>query len=266
LSWWGKLIGGTFGFMLGGPLGALLGAAMGHNFDRGMGSFEGSSSPWDSAANQEKIQSAFFAATFSMMGYLAKADGVVTRDEIAMAENVMQQMRLDARQKKVAISLFNKGKSADFPVDQVLQQLRLECHRRGNLLQMFMEILIATALADGALHPGEQRVLQHVAKSLGFNPQAFTEILRRQQAGQHMHTSKPDSAAALRDAYKILGVDAATSEADIKKAYRRLMNQHHPDKLVAKGLPEEMMTLAHNRTMEIKEAYELVSKSRRQHA
>src|SRR5690606_27214657 len=150
MSWWGKLIGGTFGFMLAGPLGAILGASLGHNFDRGLGNLISISH--DSEADVERIQSLFFTATFSMMGYLAKVDGNVNRAEIAVAESVMQQMQLDAQQKKVAISLFNKGKQADFPAAEVLQQFRNECQRRRNLLQMFLEILVTTAIADGNLH------------------------------------------------------------------------------------------------------------------
>jgi DnaJ like chaperone protein len=264
LSWWGKLIGGTFGFMLGGPLGAMLGASIGHNFDRGVNRFQASSSSggFGAEAEVEKIQSAFFTTTFSMMGYLAKADGQVTHEEIALAQSVMRQMNLNPQQQKVAINLFNKGKEADFPVDQVLAQFRVECHRRSNLLQMFLEILIATAMADGTLHASEQRLLQRTAQSIGFSAEQFAFILQRQKAGQHMHQQRPDSASALKDAYKLLGVQPDSSDADVKKAYRRLMNQHHPDKLVAKGLPEEMMELANKKTMEIKEAYELVSKSR----
>jgi DnaJ like chaperone protein len=261
MSWWGKLLGGTFGFMLGGPLGALLGASLGHNFDRGMGRLQ-DDGHYGGGADVERIQSAFFTTTFSMMGYLAKADGVVTQDEIALAESVMRQMRLDPAQKKVAISLFNQGKDDGFPAGQVLQQFRTECHRRSNLLQMFLEILIATALADGKLNPNERRILQETAQSIGYSSAEFLHILQRQQAGAHMHTQRPDSASALKDAYASLGVASSATDDDVKKAYRRLMNQHHPDKLVAKGLPEEMMALAHKKTMEIKEAYELIRKSR----
>lgn len=262
MSWWGKLLGGTFGFMLGGPIGALLGASLGHNFDRGMGRLQDDDSWGGDGADVERIQSAFFTTTFSMMGYLAKADGVVTRDEIALAESVMRQMKLDATQKKVAVRLFNQGKAADFPVQQVLAQFRRECQRRSNLLQMFLEILIATAQADGTLNPTEQRILQETAAAIGYSGAEFLHILRRQQAGAHMHTQRPDSAAALKDAYALLGVASDCSDQELKRAYRRQMNQHHPDKLVARGLPEEMMALAHRKTLEIKEAYELIRKSR----
>lgn len=260
MSWWGKLIGGTFGFMLGGPLGAILGAALGHNFDKGLRMLGGPAS--FGQGDVEKIQSAFFTATFSMAGYLAKADGQVSKAEIAVAESVMQQMRLNPQQKKVAISLFEKGKQPDFPVEEVLQQLRLECHRRRTLLQMFMEILIATALADGGMHQAERKVLESAAATLGFSTLEFRHILERLQAGQHMQRQPPNSAAKLNDAYKLLGLTKAAGDDEIKKAYRKLMNQHHPDKLVAKGLPQEMMDVAHQKTMEIKSAYELIREAR----
>ncbi len=258
MSWWGKVVGGTFGFMLGGPLGAMLGAALGHNFDQGLNRLGGAGA----TADVERIQSAFFTATFTVMGHMAKADGLVTREEIAVAESVMRQMRLDARQQQLAQALFAQGKQDGFPLDDALQQLRTTSHRSRHLLQMFLEILVATALADGSLHAAERRVLLHCAGTLGFSQQEFDFLLRRQQASSHMHSGQPSAASKLSDAYKLLGVSKDAGDDEIKKAYRRLMNQHHPDKLVAKGLPQEMMDIATKKTMEIKEAYELIRNSR----
>ncbi len=260
MSWWGKLLGGTFGFMLGGPLGALLGASLGHNFDKGLNGFDGQERL--GAIDVEKVQSAFFTATFSMMGHLAKSDGVVTKAEIAVAESVMQQMRLSPQQKKVAIALFEKGKEADFPVRAALEQLRQECHRRRNLLQMFIEILAVTALADGGLQAAERQILDNAATAVGFSRQEFQSILQRLQASQQMHGKQENTTARLSDAYSLLGLAKDASDEEIKRAYRRLMNQHHPDKLVAKGLPQEMMDMANQKTLEIKAAYELIRQSR----
>jgi DnaJ like chaperone protein len=245
--------------MLGGPLGAVLGASMGHNFDRTM-----SSGPYLSGntSEVEKIQSAFFAATFSMAGYIAKADGHVNRQEIALIESVMQQMRLSPEQKQAAVTLFQKGKEADFPAQEVLEQFRRECHRRRNLLQMFLEILVATAMADGNLHSAERQVLDDTARLLGFSDFEYQQILRRQQASHHMQGKAQTPAAALAGAYKLLGIVKTASDDELKKAYRRLMSQHHPDKLVAKGLPQEMMEMATRKTIEIKAAYELIRESR----
>ena len=154
MSWWGKVIGGTFGFMLGGPLGAMMGAALGHNFDQGLNTMQrGAGRGAIGSDDVEAIQSAFFTATFTVMGHMAKADGFVSKEEIAVAENVIRQMRLNPAQQQLARALFAQGKQDGFPLNDALQQLRTTSHRSRHLMQMFLEILVATALADGNLHP-----------------------------------------------------------------------------------------------------------------
>ncbi|WP_455203006.1 co-chaperone DjlA [Kaarinaea lacus] len=267
MSWWGKVLGGTFGYMLGGPLGALLGAALGHKFDKGLSRVieQGDYSK----ADVERIQSAFFTATFSVMGYLAKSDGRVSEAEIKLAQNIMAHMQLNSEQKRAAINLFNEGKNPEFQLDEVLRQFKKECHGRRNLIQMFMEILIATVLADGVTHKKERDQIHHIGKQIGFAPFIVDQLIRMVQAQQHYsydyahQAGAPSPQASLQTAYDVLGVDEHASDDDIKKAYRRLMNQHHPDKLVAKGLPEEMMRLATEKTQEIKSAYEQIQKARR---
>lgn len=255
MSWWGKVIGGGFGFMFGGPLGALAGMAMGHQFDKGLNIAELES------GNTERVQLAFFTATFSVMGYLAKADGKVSKSEIQMAQNIMSQMNLNPEQRKAAIELFNKGKQDNFELDAILLQFKQECHRRTNLLQMFLEILIATAFADNSFDQAEHTALQHIATCIGFNAQQLDHLISMVTAQQQSHTqtAKP----RIENAYAILGVEKDISDTDLKKAYRRLMSQHHPDKLVSKGLPEEMIKLANEKTSEIKSAYEQIRKNRK---
>ncbi|MES9860620.1 MAG: TerB family tellurite resistance protein, partial [Candidatus Thiodiazotropha sp. 4PDIVS1] len=127
MSWWGKLVGGAFGFMLGGPLGAVLGAALGHRFDKGLKGLPDDSVSWG-PGDQERVQTAFFTATFSVLGHLAKADGRVSQDEIRLAENLMGQMSLSNEMRQTAIRLFSEGKSDQFPLDDVVIQFRQECH------------------------------------------------------------------------------------------------------------------------------------------
>jgi len=267
MSWWGKLLGGAFGFAIGGPLGALLGAALGHNFDRGLSGLDGYISGGGGVDN-ERLQTAFFTATFSIMGHLAKADGRVSPEEINMARNVMHNMQLSKEQRDIAMNLFNEGKQADFPLDDVLTQFRQECHRRRNLIQMFLEILIATSLADNKLDDAERGLLIYIGGHLGFARPQVEQLInmvgaqQRYAAGGGAHGTK-HRAKSLKDAYKILGVSESANKDEIKKAYRRLMNQHHPDKLVSKGLPEEMMKLATEKTQEIKQAYEQIMESRK---
>ncbi len=260
MGWWGKLVGGALGFAIGGPLGALLGAAMGHNIDVGL---RGGRATLH-AGNQERVQTVFFTATFSVMGYLAKADGRVTQDEIAMAKQVMTQMQLSEAQRMAAINLFQEGKAADFPFDEVIDQFRQECGRRVSLVRMFLEIQIATALADGNIDFTEERVLFRLADRLGFPRPFFERLIASVRAQQNFADEQTGKGrhASLQDAYAMLGEDAGATDAEIKKAYRRQMNQHHPDKLVSKGLPEEMIRIATEKTQEIKAAYERIKESR----
>ena len=255
MSWWGKVVGGAFGFMLGGPLGALMGAALGNSFDGGLEKPQGFGAT-------ERVQSVFFTTTFAIMGYIAKIDGKVTPDEIQIAEQVMQQMRISALQRRVAINLFNEGKKDGFPIDEVLGQFRQEVSRRSNLIQMFLEIIIATAFADGSLHSAEQQLLEKIAHDLGYSQQQFKALLGR-VTGQEQFLNESSFKDKLQAAHELLGVNPGVADAELKKAYRRQMSQHHPDKLVAKGLPEEMMNIAAAKTREIKAAYELIAGQRK---
>lgn len=270
MSWWGKIAGGALGFLFGGPLGAVLGAAVGHSFDRGLdggldGGFDGEHPGLaGAAANRERTQTAFFTATFAVMGHVAKADGRVSEDEIALANAVMREMSLNGEQTRLARNLFNEGKATGFDLDGVLDQFRRECHRRRSLLQMFLEIQLQAALADGTLHSAEARVLQRIADRLGFS-RADLDRLEALIRAQRAHAGGGAARSPRQrtdEAYAILGVAPGASDAEVKKAYRRLMNQHHPDKLVARGLPEEMMKTATARAQEIREAWETIKAAR----
>ncbi|MGV6826109.1 MAG: co-chaperone DjlA [bacterium] len=265
MSWWGKLVGGAFGFMLGGPLGALLGAALGHNFDKGIGNLDvGDLGP----GAQQRVQTAFFTATFAVMGRVAKADGRVSPDEIRMAEAVMNQMDLRGPQRDAAKRLFSEGKQDNFPLEDVLDQFRQECRNRTTLLRLFLEIQLNAAYADGTLHVAEERLLLHICAKLGISEQEFRRIQQMIEAeinfgqGGRAGGGRPASGPSLADAYRLLGVSEKDSDKDVKRAYRRMLSQHHPDKLVAKGLPEEMMKVAAQKTHEIKQAWEQIKRAR----
>ncbi|GJM14146.1 MAG: co-chaperone protein DjlA [Pseudohongiella sp.] len=260
MSWWGKVVGGTFGFMMGGPLGAVLGAALGNYFDGGLDGLALDDSLGLGAT--ERVQSVFFTTTFALMGYVAKSDGRVTKDEIAMAERVMDQMRLNQAQRTVAINLFNEGKKQDFQVHEVLAQFKRECFRRRNLIQIFLEIVVATAFADGRLDTREKTLIEGIAADLGYSKMEFDALISR-LSGQAHFVDSASGKEKVKAAYELLGVPASCSDVELKKAYRRQMNQHHPDKLVAKGLPEEMIDIATEKAQAIKAAYDLLKEQRR---
>ena len=257
MAWWGKLVGGTLGFMVGGPIGAMLGASFGHNFDaksQGRQKRVGYS-----PGKQERTQAAFFAATFSVMGHIAKADGRVSKSEIALANQLMTHMQLNAQQKEMAMSLFDQGKSPEFQLDAVLQQFKMECHRQTTLIRMFLEIQVQAAMADGRLDPSESEILERVALTLGFKQSDLDQLINMIKSGG---ASEAGQQMTLEEAYNIIGADEKMTTVDVRKLYRKLLSQHHPDKLVSKGLPEEMIKLANEKTHEIQTAWKLIQKSR----
>ncbi len=203
----------------------------------------------------------FFESVFLTMGHLAKVDGRVSEQEIQAARSLMNQWRLAPEEVRVAIELFTRGKQSDFPLDSQMQRLRAACGGQRQLIHAFIEILLDLPLSTGGIKPTEREVLWKVAAGLGISRVKMTEMeavararYRFSQQGGGARQPKAD----LEQAYKALGIEANVSDKDVKTAYRRLMNQHHPDKLVAKGLPESMMEAAKEKTREIRAAYELI--------
>ncbi|USD64950.1 co-chaperone DjlA [Vibrio sp. SCSIO 43136] len=280
----GKILGAFFGFLFGGPFGALLGVFLGHQFDKarrlqhggfGSGGSFGSAGGFGQTSNAER-QAEFFHSAFAVMGHVAKAKGQVTEQEIQLASTLMGRMNLHGEQRRAAQDAFREGKSSDFPLRETLEKVRLSSGGRHDLLQFFLELQISAAFADGDLHPSERQVLHTVAQGLGFSSQQLEQRLqmqeaafRFQQGGFHQgggHSSgggswqQATSANQLADAYKVLGVAEGADSKTVKRAYRKLMNEHHPDKLVAKGLPKEMMEVAKEKAQEIQSAYDLIKK------
>ncbi|HHH47566.1 MAG TPA: co-chaperone DjlA [Gammaproteobacteria bacterium] len=260
----GKIIGGVFGYLITNNIwGILIGVFLGHQFDRGLSRSGGGFSAGWRVVNQARAQQAFFETTFSVMGHLAKADGRVSEEEIALARQVMARMGLPEAARREAIRLFGQGKAADFDLDAALAGFRSVTLGQRNLLQMFLEIQFFAAYADGAMDPDERRVLLHVCESLGFSQADFDRLDAMIQAEMHgFQDGGKRRGPSLEDAYAILNISEDASDSEVKKAYRRLMSQHHPDKLVAKGLPEEMMKLAQEKTHEIRTAYERIKEAR----
>lgn len=262
MIWQGKALGAMVGVFTAGPVGALFGTFIGHLFDvQAETRFRSFAAP---RATSVGVQEAFFRATFQVMGHLAKADGRVSEEEIRAARAMMAELRLGEREVKFAIDLFTQGKAQEFPLAQTLQQLYRICRNRPDLCRMFVQIQVQAALWGGGLHPAARKVLARVCAALDISAYELVQmeaLLRMQQSARQPADARPavDRAA---QAYEVLGVPVTASDSEVTKAYRRLMNQNHPDKLVARGLPESMMKVAQEKTQQIRAAYEVLRDAR----
>ncbi|OGT43478.1 MAG: molecular chaperone DjlA [Gammaproteobacteria bacterium RIFCSPHIGHO2_12_FULL_40_19] len=258
----GKFIGAMLGLLIAGPIGMALGFIAGHLYD--LGYFRAFLQAVQGNIHTQS-QQVFFNATFKIMGYVAKSDGRVSENEIRTAQMIMSKMGLNEALRKQAIHLFSEGKESDFNLNQALYELRQVCRIQPALLQIFLDIQLQMASADGHLSPAKKATLQHICEQLGIAGFQFHQNenqYQQQHQYQHHHQygRKPtqSDAMSLNDAYKMLGISESATPEEIKKAYRRSMSQNHPDKLIAKGLPPEMIKVATQKTQRIKQAYEQI--------
>lgn len=257
MVWTGKFWGALIGLLSTRSVwGAVVGALIGHLFDQ-------NSAITRSVGGSSSVSEVFFRTAFELFGHVAKADGQVSVAQIDAARTLMQELKLGPDEIAVAIACFRAGKAPDYAVERAIEGLRQACGPRTDLLISFMELQLRAALAGNGLSPPARSILLRVAAQLGVSELQFAHMeasLRaastraRQQAG---HGSAP-----LADSYAELEVDPRVSNQELTKAYRRQMSRHHPDKLVANGLPESMAQFAKEKTQRIQEAYESLRTAR----
>jgi len=252
--WWGKIIGALLGLFRGGLTGAVIGALFGHMVDRFIAGISGVGSTRDT----------FFQALFCALGHLSKADGLVTTAEIRMAEELMKRMQLSGDERQKAIRFFNIGKQPDFDLGAALKPFMQHAAMRFDLRQMFMETLVEAAFSSGRVTDAEQAVLLRVARDLRIPPQLFAAMVQSRRGGAWagQQTGSGVIRGSLDQAYAHLGLTPKATDSEVKRAFRKLVSQYHPDKLVSRGLPEEMEEMAKRRVMEINTAYEQIKKAR----
>lgn len=266
MQYLGKVIGVLAALAIGGGFwGVVAGLFVGHLFD----SARRRRTLW--FTGQQQRQELFFATTFEVMGHLTKSKGRVTEEDIQLASGFMEQLNLHGSARTRAQQAFRVGKQNGYPLREKMRQLRGICFGRYDLIRMFLEIQARVALSDGVLHPNERDVLYIISEELGISPVQFEQFLRMMQGGasfdssgwqgggyRHTGDSRTAQGPTLADACNVLGVNPDDDQATIKRAWRKLMSEHHPDKLVAKGLPPEMIDMAKQKTQEIQKAWELV--------
>ena len=281
----GKIIGVFLGWKVGGFFGAIAGLILGSIADKKLYELGSVSSSF--FKKKTTRQDLFMQTTFAVLGHLSKSKGRVTEEDIQLANQLMIQLKLDDAGRKLAQDAFRRGKESDFPIRQVIREFRIGCGQRADLLRMFLQVQVQAAFADSELHENEKEVLYVIAEELGLSHMQFEQMIamemaaraftqggfyqqyqqgayqggyqyQQQNSGGYQHASGP----TLNDAYKVLGVTESDEQNTVKRAYRRLMNEHHPDKLVAKGLPPEMMEMAKEKTQQIQAAYDLICKAK----
>ena len=250
MSIWGKIVGGAAGFALGGPLGALLGGLAGHAVDRMRDSTEEALITEREGRQPESGPEKSIAFTIGVIvlgAKMAKVDGAVTRDEVAAFKEVFQvppdEMRNVGR-------VFNQARRDARGFEPYARQLGRMFRDNPRVLEELIDGLFHIARADGAVHDAEIEYLHQVARHFGFS-EAEWERIRAANVGP-----------AEDDPYVILGVTPDADEETLRRTHRQLVREHHPDRLIAQGLPEEFVDLANEKLARINRAWTEVKKRR----
>jgi len=252
MSWFGKLTLGSLGLIFGGPLGAVAGAALGHilidkSSELVNQTIRLGQDPQFKPA--ERTQATYFISLFSILGKLSKIDGVVTKDEIAVALDFINNLPIAENEKQFAKQVFNEAKDSRYTIEDFAIQLYQAAGTQPTLLLSFLDLLFKIAAADGKLHPAEERALNNVKNIFKISDIQFENI----------------KSVYFRDIdkyYKTLNCTPESSNQEIKSNYKKLVKDFHPDKIVSKGLPEEFIDFASNRFREIQESYEKIKQER----
>ena len=239
MSFWKAGIGGMIGFTIGGPIGGILGAIIGSKL--------GDKEQARPSINQ-KNQAAFFTALFACFAKIAKADGKVTREEVDKVDHfIKERFKFPPDQRAFAIQVFNHAKDDNNSFRDYASQLSSLLSNNQSALVMFYELLFELSMADGHLDPTEEAILNEAIPIFGLDPDLFN--LNKRKFG-----------ADISDAYAVLGVTKDMSYKEIKTAYQRKRKEFHPDTLLSKGLPEELLEKAKDKFIEIQSAFEEIEK------
>jgi DnaJ like chaperone protein len=252
MGWFGKLTFGSLGLFFGGPLGAIAGAALGHHLiDKKQGT---SARPYGAPQETrieyaEHAQAAYFISLFSILGKIAKIDGVVTRNEIAVVQTFINGLQIPEMQKRFAKQIFSEAKKSEYSLEDFAVQLYQATRDHPTILLSFVDLLFRVVAADGTFHPAEESALKSVSRIFRISEEQYNDL-------------KAAYFDDLDKYYRVLNSTPESSNEEIKANYKRLVKDFHPDMIVSKGLPEEFTDFAEKRFREIQEAYEKIRMER----
>ena len=266
----GKLIAGLIGLMAFGPAGLLFGLVLGHAFDKGLWRALQLSGP--EAVHIMRAQ--FFETTFTLLGFVAKADGRVSEAEVAQTQALFAQLRLNAAQRRSAIEHFKRGATEGFDPAPTVAKFNDCLGPRRQAQHTLMAFLVGIAMADGTFSETERGAIYRLSDLLRLprrevdqlismvNAQAqFQQGQYRQSAGGGRSSAGP-RISELDTAYAAPGTEKGATDTEGKRRYRKLMSENHPDKLIAEGVPDELLRVATERAQEITAAYEVIQNAR----
>ncbi len=260
MTYWGKVVGTLAGLATGRPWMALVGIILGHQFDRGFADKFKKFGEGSSGSRLEQIAPDFLKVLFQAMGHIAKADGRVTEDEIRAARALMHRLGLGPADARRAMAWFEEGKDPAYPVRARVRELRGGSARKADNRSLFLRLLMEVALSNATIHHRERMILWVICKELDIGRVELAQLeamLRAQRGFRHSAAGDAD-VKRVTAAYETLGVEKSSSNDDIKKAYRRLMNKTHPDKLAPDNPDASALAEAERRTREVRSAYEML--------
>lgn len=256
-----------FGLIIGHLPGAITGAVIGFIFDN---------MRYSQRKNATPEAGGFVGPLFTLLGAVAKSDGRVSEQEIAIAERLMTRMNLGAEQRKQAVASFNAGKQPEFDVTQTIAALRNWVGLRRDHAFPVLDVVIETVLAEGNPPPEKMAILRQLAFALRISDMELMALMamkgyawnagpggsRGYGGGQAYGGGyvPPQRAAQGPDPYAVLGIDRNADDRAVKRAYRKLISEHHPDRLG--DLPEDMRKRAEARASEINAAYDRIKEAR----
>lgn len=197
-----------------------------------------------------EVRRTWFAVAFAVMGHVARADGPVRQPEIDAVERLMARLDLTREQRNAAIGLFRRGKDERYPLERALGRLRRRCARRA-LLDRFLEMQLEVALADGEMGPLEHAEMETIAGELAFSRYDVRRM--REAVSDRLF---PEDVLEERRALEVLGLEPGADTAAVRRAYRRRISRHHPDRALARGADEAEVRRAATTTRQLRQAYE----------
>lgn len=251
----GTIIGGGLGMLLGGPFGAIIGGALGSNVKIKTGKIHPGARSYQQGYGSHSAlqdQQTFMLAMISLAAKVAKADGRVTSEEVRTFDHFLRDnLHMDQQERQVAARIFNEARDSSIPAEEFAQQIRQLMGHRQDRLRDLISLLMMIAMADGHFHPAEEAMIRSIATSMGLRESDYEAAAAMFNPGHNLDAS-----------YSVLGVTKSTTDHEVKKAYRNLAREYHPDVLASKGMSDEFQTFAEDKMKSINGAYDEIKKAR----